>query len=105
MSLDVHIGTDATSASKELPRFSLTELEHVLIFTKCNINNNELLCRIKDYYSDSIYTINEIPSLLSELQGNIPKCNDNNTIKVLVTLIEICKEAQNDNKNLYFFAD
>lgn len=105
MSLDMHIGTDVTSASKELPLLSLSEMEHALIFAKCSIENHKLLYRLNDYYSDAIYTTDEVNSLLAELEEIEIICKDNTTHNHIMKLMEVCKEAQRNNQNVYFFAD
>ncbi|KPA11163.1 hypothetical protein MHK_008628 [Candidatus Magnetomorum sp. HK-1] len=108
MALDIHTAYNYKQASEAMPDFSVAEELHDFIFSDIHsfLKEYEQFYKIYDYYSDVVFTTDDIDDLKKELYQINKKIKDSPKFKSFVnSLIKICDKAKNNQFNIYFFCD
>lgn len=109
MALNIHIAGRRIEAEKVFPVLSLETVEHELIFgelSACTKHNvPKLFNRLSDYYSDAVFSSEDIPYLLGELieLGNHLKSSE--ARQWVLKLAHVCRTAIDAGLSMYCFCD
>lgn len=106
MSLDVHVGKNKSEAERSVAALSINEnLHHILIIETATDGEYNQLLRLKDYYSDVVFTVADVFVLREELKRAFAALQNSEAITFVQNLIGICDQAIECGCNIYCFCD
>jgi hypothetical protein len=107
MPLDIHLANSLEEAEQQYPLLSIPEELHRTIFVKnkANYMNYKTLCRLSDYYEDTVFYKKDIIDLLKELEAIRDNTKDDEIKLFVNNFIGICVKALEDTTSIYCFCD
>jgi len=108
MALDFHIAKNTKEAQSISCSASFELNAHEFIFHRTDLPREQfpLFRRMEDYYKDATYGLEELQSLIKELNElRVLFCNNEQTAKQLEHLLIACKKAQAEHSSIWVYCD